>query len=423
MKNKKFKLIYDANYLCNGVKKASSRAGIYFCYLKILKEMVNRDDLDITLFVTPGNKKSVQKVIRSEFPDKKFKILTLWYMPKRDKIDTIARICSSDRKIYQSIIERFFIYAHYYITILLCKIYCFILSFNKYDAFYSSNISFFNAQKELGIKKQYTLLHDIIAILFPSYFAPDYVEQYNEKVSEFNKKDYFFTNSEHTRKDFLKHIPQIDPDKIINTYVGCNVSYSVKEGDLERVKQKYNIPQDKKYLLSLCTLEPRKNLIRNVRAFMQFIKKHNIDDLVFVMGGGYWELFIAKLNSAVSDLDTNKIIKIGYVDDEDLPVLYSGAEWFTYTSQYEGFGSPVLEAMKCGCPVITSNNSSLPEVIGDAGIQIDWDSDEQHIEAYEKYYFDENLRKENIKKGLERAELFTWEKTVNKMLDIMMKNK
>ena len=79
--------------------------------------------------------------------------------------------------------------------------------------------------------------------------------------------------------------------------------------------------------------------------------------------------------------------------------------------------------MKCGCPVITSNNSSLPEVIGDAGIKIDFDSIEQHIEAYEKYYFDENLRKENAKKGIERAKLFTWEKTVDKMLNIMIKNK
>ena len=68
-----------------------------------------------------------------------------------------------------------------------------------------------------------------------------------------------------------------------------------------------------------------------------------------------------------------------YIDDEDLAPLYSGAEWFVFTSQYEGFGLPPLEAMACGCPVIASNNSSLPEVVGDAGIMIDWDSDEQHI--------------------------------------------
>ena len=109
----------------------------------------------------------------------------------------------------------------------------------------------------------------------------------------------------------------------------------------------------------------------------------------------------------------------GYVDDDDLPILYSNAEWFVFTTQYEGFGLPPLEAMQCGCPVITSNNSSLPEVIGDAGIMIDWDSDEQHVEAYEKYYFKEELRKENSRKGLERAKLFSWKKTVDEMVEVM----
>ena len=104
-----------------------------------------------------------------------------------------------------------------------------------------------------------------------------------------------------------------------------------------------------------------------------------------------------------------------------MPILYSNAEWFVYTSQYEGFGLPPLEAMQCGCPVITSNCSSLPEVVGDAAIMIDWNSDEQHIEAYEQYYFNENLRKENSLKGLKRAKLFSWEKTASKMIDVIKK--
>ena len=422
MKNKKFKLLYDANALSNGLKKASARAGIYFCHLNVLKEMSKRDDLDISLYVTPKTKKNVKHVVNIEIPDKRFKIITLAELPKRETIDALAYICSSDRGLLGKIIQTLIVYLHYFFNILFYKISCFVLSFKHFDAFYSSNFSFFKAQKELRIKSRYTLLHDTTPILFPSYFPISFLEEYKDKISTLNAKDYYFTNSENSRKDFLKYVPVIDPKKITNTYIGCHVSYTAKDGDMERVKAKYNIPSDKKYLFSLCTLEERKNLIRNVRTYMEFIKKHNIDDLVFVMGGGYWEHFISKLNSSVSDLNTDKIIKIGYVDDEDLPVLYHGAEWFTYTSEYEGFGLPVLEAMNCGCPVITSNNSSLPEVIGDAGIMIDFDSDEQHIEAYEKYYFDENLRKENSKKGIERAKLFTWEKTVDKMLEVMISN-
>ena len=181
--------------------------------------------------------------------------------------------------------------------------------------------------------------------------------------------------------------------------------------------KKYNLPQDKKYIFSLCTLEPRKNLIRAVKCFIEFINKNNIDDLVFILGGGSWKGFIKQLEQEVPEFDKyrDKIIKAGYIDDEDLSPLYSGAEWFVYTSQYEGFGLPPLEAMSCGCPVITSNNSSLPEVVGDAGIMIDWDSDEQHIKAYENYYFNASLRKQNSQNGINRAKTFSWAKCVDLM--------
>ena len=99
-----------------------------------------------------------------------------------------------------------------------------------------------------------------------------------------------------------------------------------------------------------------------------------------------------------------------------MAALYSGAEWFVYTSQYEGFGLPPLEAMQCGTPVITSNNSSLPEVVGDAGIMVDYDSLEQHIKAYGDYYFNEDLRKQNAAKGIERAKQFSWEKAADIIL-------
>ena len=151
--------------------------------------------------------------------------------------------------------------------------------------------------------------------------------------------------------------------------------------------------------------------------------KNKINDLVFVLGGGQWDWFIEKLENEIDNLGEykNKIIRAGYVDDADLAALYSGAQWFVYTSQYEGFGLPPLEAMQCGCPVITSNNSSLPEVVGDAGVMIDWDNDEQHVNAYEQYYFNNDLRRSYAAKGLERAREFSWQKTANLMITEMMK--
>ena len=168
-------------------------------------------------------------------------------------------------------------------------------------------------------------------------------------------------------------------------------------------------------------IKSKKEFNKNYKKFFQVFGKNNIDDMVFVLGGPDSEDFLEKFNSEISEYK-DKIIKIGYVADEDLPYLYSCAEWFVYTSQYEGFGLPPLEAMACGCPVIVSNNSSLPEVVGDAGILIDYDSDEQHIEAYEKYYFNEEYRKEMVKKCLERSKLFSWDKCVNEMLKVMKNN-
>lgn len=184
---------------------------------------------------------------------------------------------------------------------------------------------------------------------------------------------------------------------------------------IEKIRKKYNIPTGKKYVFSLCTLEPRKNLIRAVKTFIEFIKKNKINDMVFVLGGAHWDEFIVKLESEIKDLGKykDKIIRAGYIDDKDLAALYSGATFFVYTSQYEGFGLPPLEAMACATPVITSNNSSIPEVVGDAAIMIDFDSDEQHIAAYEKYYFDEKYRKSMINKGLKQYKKFSWKKTAD----------
>ena len=140
-----------------------------------------------------------------------------------------------------------------------------------------------------------------------------------------------------------------------------------------------------------------------------------------MLGGGHWDKFLPQLEKEISDLSEYKdrILKIGYVDDEDLSPLFSGAEMFVYPSIYEGFGMPVLEAMQCGCPVITSNVSSLPEVIGEAGIQINPHSDSEMLAAYEKMYFDKNFREECSRKGIERAKQFSWKACVDKMLDVI----
>ena len=294
----------------------------------------------------------------------------------------------------------------------------------NYNCYFSPVYKIPKSIKKIKSIKKYMILYDTIPLMFSQYH-PDNGKNswYSKMIRSINKNDYYFVISESARSDFLKYCPNINPNKIFTTLLASDEKF--KPLDTQKIikaKQKYNI-HNNKYVFSLCTLEPRKNLIRAVKTFIQFLQKNNINDLYFVLGGGHWDEFIGKLEQEIESFGVyqDKIIKAGYVDDEDLPALYSGAEWFVYTSMYEGFGLPPLEAMSCGCPVITSNNSSLPEVVGDAGIMIDWDSDEQHIKAYENYYFNKELREQNRQKGLERAKQFSWSKCANEILDVIRK--
>ena len=182
--------------------------------------------------------------------------------------------------------------------------------------------------------------------------------------------------------------------------------------EINEVKRKYNIPLDKKYMFSLCSLNPRKNLIFSIRNFLKFTAKNKLEDYILVLGGAYFDGFEKVMNEELSEFGdlSEKILRIGYVDDEDLSALYSGAEVFLFPSLYEGFGMPVLEAMQCGLPVICSNCTSIPEVIGDCGIQINPPNDEVMVSAMEKMSFDKTFHSECAQKGLERAKIFTWQK-------------
>lgn len=271
-------------------------------------------------------------------------------------------------------------------------------------------------QKQSNIKK-YLILYDTIPLLYPLYFAKGWFE---DMVKSLNATDRYFAISQSAKADFIKFSKAKDKNIKVVPLACADTFYEQKEKTKEVLK-KYNIPLNKKYVFSLCTLEPRKNLIRAVKTFVTFVQKNNIKDMIFVLGGGHWDMFLPKLEKEIGKLPENLIYKVGYVDDEDLAPLYSGAQWMVYTSEYEGFGLPPLEAMACGCPVITSNNSSLPEVVGNAGQMIDFDSDSQHIEAYEKYYFNNDFRNEMAHKGLMRAKQFSWQKTANLIADEILK--
>jgi glycosyltransferase involved in cell wall biosynthesis len=278
------------------------------------------------------------------------------------------------------------------------------------------------------IKKIY-ILYDTTPIIFPEYFVNNVSKHiYNLMLNTLNRNIYSFCISQSCKDDFLKYCGEkLDANKMFVTHIATNQDY-IPNYDKQKLMQslkKYNVEHNSsdKYLFSLCSLEPRKNLPFTISCFLKFIKKHNIQDLYFYLGGNTWRSFkfvMAKILEEAGEF-RHKIKLLGYIKDLDLNMLYSNSLFFTYLSQYEGFGMPPLEAMQAGTPVIVSNNSSLPEVVGDAAISLTYNDEPAVIKAFEDFYFNENIRKEYIAKGLERAKMFSWEKCVGKMMEVMEK--
>ena len=412
---KKLKLIYDASIVVNTTNANWARSGVYFSALNLLKEFAKRDDIELVLYCKTDDKNKAKKFLKDLL--KKDFACIFEFVPSK----LIIALKRTIEKLPPLISKPF-----YKANDLRKKLKNKspqkkpnTQNPNEYNACYLSAAYDLPARfkhDESIIK--YAIAYDVMPLIFPQYYK-DSVDGWLQTFKIFNN---YFSISRHTKKDYLKHLEHLKEQNITTALLACDESFKPANNEqINLAKQKYKIPENKKYIFSLCTLEPRKNLIRTLKTFIEFIKKNNIDDLVFVLGGGHWEIFIKELEKSIDDLGAykDKILKIGYVDDKDLAPLYSGALFFVYTSQYEGFGLPPLEAMSCGSAVITSDNSSLPEVVGDAGIMIAYDSDEAHIKAYEKYYFDENFRKENAKKGLERSGLFSWQKCADIMVNKM----
>jgi glycosyltransferase involved in cell wall biosynthesis len=252
-------------------------------------------------------------------------------------------------------------------------------------------------------------IYDLTTILFPQFHKRNVVE-HHERIFNYFKKNasLIIAISENTKSDIVKylHIPE---DKIRTIYCGVGDEFRRIE-DVQYLKSRLKgIGIDYPYILYLGTLEPRKNLERLIEAFIQLKKGKRINEKLVVSGlkgWGYQSIFDRVASSSIE----KEVIFAGFVPNEFLPFLYNGASAFVYPSLYEGFGLPVLEAMACGVPVVTSNVSSLPEVAGDAAVLINPYSVDELADRIWRILSYEDLRNSCITKGIERAKSFTWER-------------
>lgn len=273
------------------------------------------------------------------------------------------------------------------------------------DIFHSSDWT--QPKIKSGNTKKITTVHDMVPYLFEKSVHPKIVSAYRRRLNLVKKEiDLILADSYTTKVDLVKFL-QIPQDKIKVVYLAPGKNF--KNESEEKIKvalEKYKIK--KPYILSVATQEPRKNIQKLLDAFEQIQKR--IPDLQLVLTGKYgWG---PGLRSA------ENVVWTGYVPDEDLVALYSGCRVFVYPSLYEGFGLPVIEAMACGAPVVTSNNSSMAEIAKNAAILIDPRSHTQLTRAIEMVL---DLNLENYQKmvqaSLKRAGEYTWEKTARQTLD------
>jgi glycosyltransferase involved in cell wall biosynthesis len=273
--------------------------------------------------------------------------------------------------------------------------------------------------RRTGRARRFLTVYDLVAQLHPEWLTPALVAAMHRAWDSLRPDDWVVTISEATRAD-LCALRGMDPARVFVTLPGADpeVFHPVDDPEeIARVRARYGIPEGP-YLLSLNTLEPRKNLDHALRAFAALVRQEKVRDLSFVLVGGRgwkYEGILAALDDAGAA--RGRVVLAGFVPDADLAALYGGATAFVYPSLYEGFGLPPLEAMGCGVPVIASNTSSLPEVVGDAGIMVDPRDGEALSQAMLSLYRGASLRRELAARSLARAASFTWERFTRQTVD------
>lgn len=258
-------------------------------------------------------------------------------------------------------------------------------------------------------------VHDLSFVRDPDSAWPSLRAFLNKAVPRsVQRATHVLADSLATKNDLIE-LFGTPAEKITVLYSGVEARFApVRDrAEIDRVCARYELPRP--FILSVGTLQPRKNYGRLIEAFAR-IAAEGPDHLV-IAGGKGW--LYESIFEQVKSLGLEQRVHFpGFVDDADLPALYSAARLFAYVSLYEGFGLPLLEAMACGTPVIASNVSSLPEVVGDVGLQVDPRSVDDIARALQQMIDRPELRERSIGPGLERAKSFTWEKAARELLAI-----
>lgn len=400
------KIVIDVGVIGLAQLFETARTGIYRVISCLTLELLARENID--LLFTSLSSLQVNQLTNFYFTDKKFAAKSF---PNNNFEKTLISIAGCDNKSPQkNLLAR-----------ILSRLYRMSLTrrignlTNIYHSQYSPLPNF----KSRKTPVRMLTIYDIIPLIHPEYFEDGFLDQFKPIVESFSPQhDFLFTISECSKNDICSYFG-MEPDRIFVTPPAASTElyYPVHDKDMiADVRKQFHIP-DGRYLLTLATVEKRKNLRMSIDCFREILREPGCSDLSFVLVGTRgW-----KVKEIIEEIDNDpllqhKVIFTGYVPDEFLSALYSGAEAFLYLSLYEGFGLPPLEAMQCGLPVIVSNTSSLPEVVGDAGVLVDPNDKNTICDAIVRILQDQDLHRQYVTNGIARAQEFTWQRCADKTI-------
>jgi glycosyltransferase involved in cell wall biosynthesis len=261
-------------------------------------------------------------------------------------------------------------------------------------------------------------IHDCIHLMFPQYLPNRMAYAYAraQMWTAAHRSDCILTVSDASKRDIL-HLFNVPPEKIVVVYNAIDAHFSLTPAPeaVARVRERYQL--NHRFVLYVGNIKPHKNLVRLIEAFNE-LRSGDLEDVKLLIIGDE----ISKLPALRRAVHRHKLHKhvrfLGYVPDDQLAVLYRLAAVFVFPSLYEGFGLPPLEAMASGTPVVTSNVSSLPEVVGDAAVLVDPHDVDSIVAGLRSVLTDPVRAEEMRRKGLERAREFSWERSVAKTLEV-----
>ena len=423
------KVLYDISVLGMGHYDSGSRSGIFRVIENLAKELVTYPECDVQ-FCSFQSVDTAISAIDYRNATKEFKSIPFAgqenSFSKKDrhrhklnllnsKLGTYGNLTASKKVVFKS---------NLYYQRLLHKLshnrkenYLPLAILNETDIYHTPFFPLSNEVKNSRVKSRFITCYDLIPIYRPDYCAEEVVNRMHVFLDNIDRETRVLCISESARNELLNYMGnRVDENKVtVTELAAADFFYRSMDKQLNSfVREKYGIPEGP-FILSLCTLEPRKNIEKAIEAYTMLVQQQHLTDLSLVLVGNKGFKSQEMIDGIISDESIKKRIVItGFVADADLAPLYSEAIMFVYPSFYEGFGLPPLEAMQCGTAVITSNTTSLPEVVGNAGIMIDPNDTTGICAAMWDIYSKPALQQQLVENGISRAKQFSWRRCAEK---------